>query len=192
MTGWWAASYIALWLLVIVLSVLLLSVARQVGTLHLRLGPRGALELDDEGPPLGEAPRHVDTNDRNGDPVTVGGPGHPQFLLFVSPDCPICREVAPSLSAVSHGGSFSPFLISDSSVGNGEHEYSSVGRSARVIHGPEIAEAYGVPGTPYAVVLDRFGVVRAKGTVNNLEQMEGLVDTALARVRAASLRVHSD
>jgi hypothetical protein len=32
------------------------------------------------------------------------------------------------------------------------------------------------------VVLDAIGVVRAKGTVNNLEQIEGLVDTARRRV----------
>jgi methylamine dehydrogenase accessory protein MauD len=183
MTGWWTASYVVLWLLVIVLTVLLLSLARQVGTLHLRLGPRGALELDDEGPPLGEAPGYVQTRDRDGNPVTIGGPGPPQFLLFVSPDCPICREVAPSLSAASRGGRFSPYLISDSSESTNGNEYPWAARSTPVIHGPEIAEAYGIPGTPYAVVLDRLGVVRAKGTVNNLEQMEGLVDTALARLR---------
>lgn len=162
-----------------------------MGTLHLRLGPRGALELDDEGPPLWEAPRYVETRDRNGNPVTVGGPGTPQFLLFVSPDCPICREVVPSLSAVAQGGPFSPYLISYSSERNGLNEYARAGRSTPLIHGPEIAEAYGIPGTPYAVVLDRLGVVRAKGTVNNLEQMEGLADTALARLQDASAGAHT-
>jgi hypothetical protein len=39
-----------------------------------------------------------------------------------------------------------------------------------------------VPGTPFVVVLDEAGVVRAKGTVNNLEQVEGLVDTANRRI----------
>jgi hypothetical protein len=39
-----------------------------------------------------------------------------------------------------------------------------------------------VPGTPFVVVLDERGVVRAKGTVNNLEQVEGLVDTANRRI----------
>jgi hypothetical protein len=38
--------------------------------------------------------------------------------------------------------------------------------------------AWNVPGTPFVVVLDDLGVVRAKGTVNNLEQIEGLIDTA--------------
>jgi hypothetical protein len=39
-----------------------------------------------------------------------------------------------------------------------------------------------VPGTPFLVVLDELGIVRAKGTVNNLEQVEGLIDTAARRM----------
>lgn len=185
MTGWWMASYIVLWVLVVVLSILLIGLARQVGTLHLRLGPRGALELDDEGPPLGEAPPSMDTRDHSGRPVTIGGPGTPQFLLFVSPDCPVCREVLPSLPVVSQVGQMAAYAISDSESEKGAREYRSVGGVARLILGPGISQAYRVPGTPYAVILDALGVVRAKGTVNNLEQMEGLVDTARARLRDA-------
>ena len=33
------------------------------------------------------------------------------------------------------------------------------------------------------LILDEMGVVRGKGTVNNLEQVEGLVDTARRRMR---------
>ncbi len=50
MSGWWAAAFIAQWLLVVVLAAIVVALARQVGTLHLRLGPRGALEVDSEGP----------------------------------------------------------------------------------------------------------------------------------------------
>jgi hypothetical protein len=35
------------------------------------------------------------------------------------------------------------------------------------------------------VVLDEAGVVRSKGTVNSLEQVEGLVDTARRRIAGA-------
>ena len=38
----------------------------------------------------------------------------------------------------------------------------------------EAETVYGVPGTPFVIVLDQHGIVRAKGTVNNLEQVEGL------------------
>ena len=52
---------------------------------------------------------------------------------------------------------------------------------APVVPGGGVAREYAVPGTPYVVILDRSGVVRAKGTVNNLEQVEGLLDTARDR-----------
>jgi len=47
---------------------------------------------------------------------------------------------------------------------------------------------FDVPGTPYLLVLDEMGVVRGKGTVNNLEQVEGLVDTARRRMREDGAR----
>ena len=52
MSGWWVAAFVVQWFLLIVLAVIVVALARQVGTLHLRLGPRGALEVDDEGPAL--------------------------------------------------------------------------------------------------------------------------------------------
>jgi hypothetical protein len=64
-----------------------------------------------------------------------------------------------------------------------EHAYWTA--STPVARSPSLARAYAVPGTPYAVVLDTVGVVRAKGTVNNLEQIEGLIDTARRRLEAA-------
>jgi hypothetical protein len=50
-----------------------------------------------------------------------------------------------------------------------------------VISSPEAFTAYGVPGTPYAVVLDEIGRVLAKGTPNDPEQLEGLLLTARKR-----------
>src|SRR5438093_5730118 len=101
MHGWWAISFVVLWLLVIALALLVLALARQVGTLHLRLGPRGALEIDAEGPPLGEAPEPVDARDLDERPVAIGGPGAAQLVLFVSPGCALCREVTPSLGVAA-------------------------------------------------------------------------------------------
>ena len=182
MSGWWLASYVVLWVLVVVLALAVLALARQVGVLHLRLGPRGALEVDDEGPPLGDAPEPIDVRDPAGRPVTIGGPGSAQLLLFVSPGCPVCREVLPSLPAASRVGGMAPVVVSD---GPPAEVPGTAGIRAPVVVSPQTARAYGVPGTPYVVVLDRQGVVRAKGTVNNLEQMEGLVDTARRRIDEA-------
>jgi methylamine dehydrogenase accessory protein MauD len=180
MGGWWLASYLALWIVVVVLAVLVVALARQVGTLHLRLGPRGALEVDDEGPPLGEAPERLDLRDLGGRSVTVGGPGRGQLLLFVSPGCPICREVLPGVAAAAQAGGLTSVVVADTDGPEVREAYGH-GTPSPVVPAPEVAARYEVPGTPYAVALDEWGVVRAKGTVNNLEQMEGLVETARRR-----------
>ena len=181
-SGWWLVSYVILWVLVIALSVLVLALARQIGVLHLRLGPRGALEVDDEGPPLGEAPEPVDTRALDGRDVTVGGPGEPQLLFFVSPGCPICRQLLPSLAPAARAARMTPVAVVDVEEPEAREAYAHADAGVPLVAAPELAESYEVPGTPYAVVLDAIGVVRAKGTVNNLEQIEGLVDTARRRV----------
>ena len=185
MQGWWTVSYLVLWLLVIVLSVVVVALARQIGTLYLRLGPRGALEMDDEGPPLGEAPQPLEASDGDGQRVHIGGPGDAQLLMFVSPGCHVCDQVLPSLPVVAHDAQLSPIVITDADAEETSLVFARKAVAAPVVSGIEIAQRYEVPGTPFVVVLDDMGVVRAKGTVNNLEQMEGLVSTARKRISGA-------
>jgi hypothetical protein len=166
MSGWWATAFVAQWLLVLVLAAVVAALARQVGTLHLRLGPRGALEMDSEGPPLGEAPPATPAVDDEGHRVLVGGPGPARLVLFSSPTCSICMDVAPGIGPAA----------------------SATGLTPMVLHDPELERAYGVPGTPFLLVMDELGVVRAKGTVNNLEQVEGLVDLAIRRIEEVPQR----
>src|SRR5439155_5101932 len=115
-----------------------------------------------------------------GRPVRVGGPGRRELLLFVSPTCPLCEQVLPGLAPASSAASLDAIVIVDAGA---EQSAALLARRLRapIVAGPEIASRYRVPGTPYAVVLDELGVVRAKGTVNTLEQLEGLVDTARRR-----------
>lgn len=180
MDGWWTASYVVLWCLVVVLCVVVVALARQIGTLHLRLGPRGALEIDDEGPHLGEAPAPIETTDPGGAKITIGGPGRAQLILFVSPTCKVCEDVLPAVPIVAEAGRLQPMIVTDSLAGL--QMLLDKRAPAPVVAAPEAARTYMIPGTPYAVVLDAGGAVRAKGTVNNLEQMEGLVDTAARRI----------
>jgi hypothetical protein len=166
MSGWWAAAFVAQWLLVVVLAAVVVALARQVGTLHLRLGPRGALEVDSEGPVLGEAPPAMPAVDDDGRRVLVGGPGPVRLVLFSSATCSICREVAPGTGVAA----------------------SAAGLTPMILHDPDLERAYDVPGTPFLLLLDGAGVVRAKGTVNNLEQVEGLIDLGLRRIEEVPKR----
>ena len=182
MEGWWAASYVVLWLLVVVLAVMVVALARQLGTLHLRLGPRGALEMDDEGPSLGEVPPPGSALSLEGRALEIGGPGEAQLILFVSPGCMVCEQVTPAIKAVARIGKLVPYVLTDLDIHETRRAYAKKDIGAPVASAPELTRSWEIPGTPYVVVLDRSGVVQAKGTVNNLEQMEGLVDTASRRM----------
>ncbi|HEX6262219.1 MAG TPA: hypothetical protein VF097_05160, partial [Actinomycetota bacterium] len=172
--------------LVLLLALLVAALARQIGVLHMRLGPRGALEVDEEGPPLGEMPPPAEVVDLEGAARRVGGPGAPTLLLFVSPGCPICREVLPGVAPAARAGDLHPLVLVDDDRPEALRVYRERDPRVPVAGAPGVAELYDVPGTPFAVVLDAAGAVRAKGTVNTLEQMEGLVDTARRRLEAAS------
>jgi hypothetical protein len=166
MSGWWTAAFVAQWILLVVLCVVVVALARQVGTLHLRLGPRGALEIDTEGPALGEALPAVDVRATDGASLVLGGPGRRRLVLFSSPTCIVCREVVPAVPAAAGAADLVPQIVQD----------------------PDAERAFEVPGTPFVLVLDEMGIVRAKGTVNNLEQVEGLVDTGARRMREEAER----
>jgi hypothetical protein len=159
-SAWWITAFVVQWILLVVLAIVVVALARQVGTLHLRLGPRGALEVDDEGPALGEAALPTPARGVDGSAVTIGGPGPVRLVAFSSPTCSVCREIVPAIPAAASAAKVVP----------------------QVLHDPDAERDWGVPGTPFLVVLDEAGVVRAKGTVNNLEQVEGLLDTAARRI----------
>jgi hypothetical protein len=159
-SGWWAAAFVVQWVLLAVLTVVVVALARQIGVLHLRISPVGALELDDEGPALGEPLASRTAAGRDGTTVIIGGPGARRLLTFVSPTCPVCERILPSLPAAARAS----------------------GLVAQVVSDPAAERALDVPGVPFVVVVDELGIVRSKGTVNSLEQLEGLIDTASRRI----------
>lgn len=180
-SGWFVASYVILWVLVLVLCLVVVALARQIGTLHMRLGPVGALEMDDEGPELGSPAISIPTSDMSGEPVVIGAAS--QLLMFVSPGCHVCEQVLPSVGAVAKSGKLAPFVVTDVDAEETVLTFKNKKVAAPVVPGVAIAQSYEVPGTPYVVITDTAGAVAAKGTVNNLEQVEGLIDSAQRRAR---------
>ena len=74
--------------------MLVLALFRQVGVLEARLGPRAALELAEEGPPLGRPAPPLLALERTG----------PELVSFASPGCRLCAEIAPALRALERDG----------------------------------------------------------------------------------------
>ena len=86
---------------VLLTMALVFALARQIGILHTRLAPAGALTTS-EGPTIGEAAPKLALRDMSNRPVQIGGPAEqPTLVLFVSPTCPICKELLPVAQSVA-------------------------------------------------------------------------------------------
>lgn len=140
---------------VVVLTAVVLALAREVGVLRMSLAGQGALEIPDEGPRVGEHQDWAGEVERR--PRALLG-----LAVFSSEGCPICRRLEPAVT----------YLAADPLL------------SVRVFDEAADAAVWSaalVPGSPYAVALDADGVALAKGTFNSLAQLESIVATALRR-----------
>ena len=96
-----AVSNLVLWLVVVGLSVALLAVVRQLGVLHERIAPVGALMLS-KGLKVGESAPQVAAQDLDGRPITVGAAradDRATLIMFLSPTCPVCKTLLPILKS---------------------------------------------------------------------------------------------
>lgn len=140
---------------IIALAVAVLALAREVGMLRLRLGPSSALEVSHEGPEVGGRTGLIERFS----PTTRA---ELALAVFSSEGCHICRALEPAIDS----------LRSEPSL-----TISSFEEGADA----DVWEQLAIPGAPYAVALDLDGYVMAKGTYNNLSQLESIVATAERR-----------
>jgi methylamine dehydrogenase accessory protein MauD len=96
-------SNVVLWIVVLVVVALQLALLRQVGVLHERIAPMGALTLD-KGPKEGEAAPEMQLVDLARRPVRIGGEsaeGKSTLVFFLSPTCPVCKKMLPILKSIA-------------------------------------------------------------------------------------------
>jgi methylamine dehydrogenase accessory protein MauD len=167
-------SNIALWGAVIVQVVFILALFRYVGLLLNRI-PR-------QGPPLGQGAPRREVLDIEGEKHVVGAPSHwHQVLIFTSPHCPWCEQMAPHLAPfrASLGPDYDLLLVlaDQMSAGDARSYAQRVGGHAtlKVAVASELFESYAIPGTPYGLLIDKEGIVRSKGTMNTLTDLQTLV-----------------
>jgi len=164
--------------LTLVLAVLLFGLARQVGVLHERVAPMGAMSSD-QGPAVGEQAPALSADSLDGARVAIGGPngrGLSQLLLFVSPTCPVCKKLLPIARSFANAERLEMLLVGDGDLAE-QRAMIRAFQLERVtyVSAPEVGMTYRVGKLPYAVLIDADGVIRAKGLVNSREHLESLV-----------------
>jgi len=179
-----------LWGVVILLSLTVLALARQVGVLHERVAPAGAL-INGAGPGVGEKSPRLEVHALAGNAITVGGTlakGKAMLMLFVSQTCPICKKLIPIAIDFAKSERLDVLFVGDADLAEQQKLIEQFGIDEHCfVNGPEVGLAYRVDKLPYAVLLDDDGVISAKGLVNSREHFESLIiakETGFATIQS--------
>lgn len=185
-------SNIVLWVIVIVLALLVFALTRQVGILHERVAPAGALQPT-SGPKVGELTTELPLSALDGSSLVIGGANESSlasFILFISPTCPVCKTLVPTAKSLvnSESGRMQLIFASD---GEDIAKHRSYIKDLEIDGYPyvlsqQLGMTYQVSKLPFAVLIAGDGTLKSKGLVNTREHMESLIeamDTGIATVQ---------
>ena len=172
-------SNLLLWLAVLGLAAVVVALLRQIGVLHERISPVGAL-VGNEQPRVGEPAPILEVESLTGETIRIGGRDAAlsgTLLFFVSPTCPVCKTLLPHLDSIrrAEGRNLRVVLASD---GPREDHAAFVNAHAldrgHYVLSEALGRAYQVGRLPYAILIGAAGEIRARGLVNTREHLESL------------------
>jgi methylamine dehydrogenase accessory protein MauD len=175
-------SNMVLWVLVIVLALVVLALARQVGVLHERVAPAGAL-MPTTGPKVGELTEPLPLSDINGQSLSIGGPdanGLHTLIMFISPTCPVCKSLVPTAKSLANSERKRLQLVF-ASDGDKLEQHQAYARDLDLGKYPyvlseKLGMSYEVSKLPFAVLVGADGTLQSKGLVNTREHLESLIE----------------
>ncbi len=139
------------------------------------LSPHAKVLVGDPAPELAL----LDLHDR---PLQIGGVSEDDtrtLLFFLSPSCPVCETLLPTVERVARTEVPRVRVVLASDGAPEEHRAFIAEKC--ISHLPYILSAplgmrYGVAKLPYAVLIDEDGIVAAQGLVNTREHLESLFE----------------
>lgn len=169
-----------LWVVVIVQSLIIYALLRQVGILFERVAPAGALAMNQKLEVGQKAPEmSVQTLDKK--LVEIGGnkSGKSQLVFFLSPDCPVCKTLLPALkSASKHEAKWLDVVLA--SDGNKVDHQAFIERYQLerfpYVVSELLGKNFGVSKLPYAVLMDEKGSIASMGIINSREHLDSLFE----------------
>ena len=169
------------WVGLIALAVILYATVRQVGILHQRVGPAGALQISN-AVKVGEKSPEFQLESLGGGEITLGVAsvdGRSSLLMFVALDCPVCAKLMPAIKAIAKNESqwLDVVFASEGDMIRQLEYYRDNGLDDfPFVLSPELGMTYEVGKLPYGVILDENGYVASQGLCNTREHIESLLE----------------
>ena len=185
---WLIVSNLLLWGLVVFLTFVVLTLARQISLLDYH-GRPNSNPIPPSSTKIGEATKEIKGIDLNGKLVKVGGTNtnSSNLVVFISPTCPVCKTFIPvAISLASHekidlvfasdGGSLTEHQNYAVDLGLKNHSY---------LVSDTLSIHYGVNKVPFALVINEEGVLAGKDFVSTREHLENLIKGEISGVSAS-------
>lgn len=179
-------SYVAMWILLLIEGVLLVVLYR-----HFGLAALGTLEgIQRDGLPVGEVVLPVHGMTAAGEAMTwQPRVGHPQMLLFATPDCGPCAQIMPFVNVLAEHHLDLTIIAVVPGPQEGVIRFIEKFRPpflSLADDGNEAFDRYRVRVTPFAFVIGEEGRILAKGLCSDHRRLRdlltasGLHDAAVA------------
>jgi methylamine dehydrogenase accessory protein MauD len=183
------AAIVLSWVVIAALAVCVFALARQVGVLHERIAPVGALATSN-GPAVGELAPRVTVSSMAGTEIVIGArqtSGSLSLLLFVSPQCPICKVLIPVAQNLARDERLSLTFVGDGPADEQRRLIEKFALSeASFVNSSQLGLTFQVSKLPYAVLVAPDGTLVARGLVNSREHLESLIvahETGIASIQ---------
>ncbi len=169
------------WIAVLALALTVLALARQIGILHERIKPVGALSFAKVIQTGSSAPTFT-LPSLTGGAISLGGQQKKSTLLFfLSPSCPVCKVLLPVLHSVQkQERHWLQVVLASDGIDSAHQEFI---RQHQLENFPyllsmEVGMAYQIGKLPYGVLISAAGAVTAHGLINNREHLESLFEVS--------------
>jgi hypothetical protein len=180
------ASYVVLWVLVVVLSIAIIALYSHFGQMY--LGSREGRQT--QGPEQEKSLRPYAGSLVSGGTLSLPIPNTPTVVVFAETHCKICSAMRPEFRQFALANDEVSLVVicggaSEDAIRTWAAEISS---DVAVVldQGQRQTARYGIGITPFAVAVGADGVVRAKGIVNDYDGLTYFAQlTSLSALDAA-------
>lgn len=176
------STYVGLWVLVILQTLVLFGILRQMLEMKQRLSELRAdggtryLRIGSRAPDFSAVELRSGQRIRRSDLL-----GSKSILLFLSPACQTCDELATEVHGIYHKAEGRLLAVCQGSPDACEHFLRKHGVNIPVLLDPEkhVSDAFRIDGTPMAVLLDDEVRVRSYGYPKKGEDIEKIFQKPL-------------